>query len=332
MFRFATPIFFLLLAAIPVILLIRSRLADYAPMKVTTLKNAGLISGSFFVHTRHIVPFLTYSALILMIVAMARPQWGTEHIIVDSEGINIILAVDVSGSMQALDFKREGKVVDRLEAVKGVVGDFIQERAGDRIGMVVFGSNAFTQLPLTRDYSTISYVLEKLEIGSAGPNTAIGDAIGISVKRLDDVESKSNVIILLSDGESNSGSMAPDAAAGIAAEKNVKIYTIGVGTKGKAPFKVNSPFFGERFVYQKVNIDEAALKDIAQKTGGLYFRAENTDGLKKIYETIDRLEKTKKKVKAYAEYKEYYPYLLIPALFCLALAVILGNTRYLRVP
>lgn len=332
MFRFAAPLFFLLFILIPVIFMIRRMFATRAPMKMTTLKNADSIAGSFFVHTRHFVPFLKYIALALMVTAMARPQWGTEHVMVNTEGINIILAVDVSGSMEALDFKREDKVVNRLEAVKGVVGDFIQKREGDRIGMVVFGTNAFTQLPLTRDYSTISYVLEKIQVGSAGPKTAIGDAIGISLKRLEDIKSKSNIIILLSDGESNSGELTPEAATEIAIGKKVKIYTIGVGSDGKAPFRVKSPFFGERFVYRNVSMDEKALKEIAGKTGGMYFRAENTEGLKKIYETIDRLEKTEKKVKAYAEYREYYLYFLLPALFCIAFAVLLENTRYLRIP
>lgn len=332
MFRFASPIYFLILIAIPVILLIRSRITTQPAMKLTTLNSSLYFPGSFFVHTRHVVPFLKYTALILMIIAMARPQWGTKHVNVMSEGVNMVLAVDVSGSMEALDFKLQGKVVDRLEAVKSVINDFIKKRSGDRIGMVVFGTNAFTQLPLTRDYNTISFVLDRLKIGSAGKSTAIGDAIGISLKRLEDIKSKSNIIILLSDGENNSGELSPDVASAIAATKNVKIYTIGVGTNGKAPFKVNNAFFGERYVYQQVKIDEKTLRSIADKTGGLYFRAENTGGLEQIYETIDKLEKTEVKVKTFAEYKEFYLYFLIPALLLLILAVLLENTRYLRIP
>jgi Ca-activated chloride channel family protein len=290
------------------------------------------LSGSFFVHTRHIVPALKYMALVLMIIAMARPQWGTKHSTVETEGINIILAVDVSGSMAALDFKRDGKIVNRLEAVKGVINDFISRRNGDRIGMVVFGTTAFTQLPLTRDYNTISFILDRLEIGSAGKSTAIGDAIGISLKRSQDIESKSNIIILLTDGESNAGEIEPEVATSIALEKNVKIYTVGVGSTGQAPFKVNDPLFGERYVYQNVNIDEKLLQYIADKTNGQYFRAKNTEGLEQIYHTIDKLEKTKQKVKSWAEYKEYYFYLLVSALILMAISIILENTRYLRVP
>lgn len=267
-----------------------------------------------------------------MITAMARPQWGTRHVNVMTEGINLILAVDVSGSMAALDFKKEGKIIDRLEAVKDVVRDFISKREGDRIGLVVFGTYAFTQLPLTRDYNTISFVLDKLKIGSAGESTAIGDAIGISIKRLEDIPSKSNVIILLTDGDSNAGELSPDIAASIASEKKVKIYTIGVGTRGKAPFRVRDPIFGERLIYQQVTMDEETLKRMADKTGGQYFRAENLKGLDDIYATINRLEKTEVKVKDFTEYKEFYLYFLIPSFFLLISGLVLENTRYLRIP
>lgn len=279
-----------------------------------------------------ILPAMKYISLILMITAMARPQWGTQKMNVLTEGINIILAVDLSESMAALDFKREGKIVNRLEAVKGVVEDFVKKRSGDRIGMVVFGTYAYTQLPLTRDYQTVVSILDRLKIGSAGRSTAIGDAIGISLKRLEDIQSKSNVIILLTDGRSNSGELSPDAVIRIAEQKGVKIYTIGVGTRGKAPFLIPDPVFGERYVYQKVDMDEETLNQIADKTGGLYFRAENTQGLEKIYQTIDALEKTEVKVEAFAEYNEYYSVLLIPAFIVLGIWIILRNTRFLNIP
>jgi len=279
-----------------------------------------------------LVPVIKYAALVLMIVALSRPQWGTERTEVLTKGINIVLALDLSESMAALDFKKEGRVVNRLEAVKGVVQDFVAGRNGDRIGMVVFGTHAYTQLPLTRDYNTIVSMLDRLEIGAAGKSTAIGDAIGISLKRLADIKSKSNIIILLTDGQSNAGEISPDTAGEIAAQKGVKVYTIGVGTRGKAPFLVNDPLFGERYVYQRVNIDEDTLKAIADDTGGLYFRAENLEGLQQIYDTIDKLEKTEIKVDLFADYSEMYPWLLIPAILLLPIYVILRNTRCLVVP
>jgi Ca-activated chloride channel family protein len=265
-------------------------------------------------------------------VALARPQWGTQHTEVLTEGINIVLALDLSESMAALDFKKQGRVVNRLEAVKGVVQDFVAGRSGDRIGLVVFGTHAYTQLPLTRDYNTLVSLLDRLEIGTAGERTAIGDAIGISLKRLADIESKSNIIILLTDGQSNAGELSPENAGEIAVLRRVKIYTIGVGTRGKAPFLIKDPLFGERYVYHQVSIDEETLKAIADKTGGLYFRAEDLEGLQQIYDTIDRLEKTEVKVDIFADYSEIYPWLLIPAIVLLSLYVILRNTRYLVVP
>ena len=242
------------------------------------------------------------------------------------------MAVDVSESMAALDFRQGGKVVNRLEAVKSVINTFIAKRSADRIGMVVFGTHAYTQVPLTRDYNTISAILERLKIGAAGKNTAIGDAIGIALKRLEDIKSKSNVIILLTDGQSNTGELTPEVAAEIAAQKGVKIYTIGVGSKGKAPFLIKHPLLGERYVYQQVNMDQDTLMLISQKTKGMYFRAADTQGLQKIYDTIDRMEKTEVKVKTFAEYRELYIYFLIPAFLILILRIVLANTRFLKVP
>jgi Ca-activated chloride channel family protein len=293
---------------------------------------AAELSASPFLRLDSLPPFIFYLALALMMVALARPQWGTRQMQVTSSGINIILAVDLSESMKAVDFKYQGTVVNRLEAVKAVVREFIAHRNGDRIGMVVFGSQAYTQLPLTRDYNTITAILDRLKIGSAGRATAIGDALGISLKRLQDVESRSNIIILLTDGRSNSGQLDPLAAADIAKQKGVKVYTIGVGSRGRVPVPVDDPIFGKRYVYQRVDIDERTLKAIADETGGLYFRAENMDRLREVYAKIDKMEKTDVKTKIYAQYNDLYRYLLIPALGLLALWIVLQNTRFLRIP
>ena len=332
MLRFASPWFFLLLAVVPLLVWYRRWRHRPPTMTSSALFPVAGVPASAVLRLRFLVPAVKYAALVLMIVALARPQWGTERTEVQTEGINIVLALDLSESMAALDFKEQGRVVNRLEAVKGVVQDFVAGRNGDRIGMVVFGTHAYTQLPLTRDYNTIVSMLDRLKIGAAGERTAIGDAIGISLKRLTDIKSKSNVIILLTDGQSNAGELSPQTAGKIAREKGIKIYTIGVGTRGKAPFLVNDPLFGERYVYQRVNIDEDTLKAIADETGGLYFRAENLEGLQQIYDTIDKLEKTEVKVELFADYSEMYPWLLIPAILLLPAYVILRNTRYLVVP
>ncbi|MEJ2659329.1 MAG: VWA domain-containing protein [Desulfobacteraceae bacterium] len=332
MFRFASPYFLALLALIPATVWYGAKRVRRPALAGSGMGASDAVPRSAALKTLWLPPALFYLALALMIAALARPQWGTRRMVTNTSGINIILAIDLSESMAALDFKQGDTIINRLEAVKSVVQNFVQHRDGDRIGMVVFGSAAYTQLPLTRDYNTIITMLERLQIGAAGRSTAIGDAIGISLKRLEDIKSKSNIIILLTDGRSNSGEFEPRTTAAIAKEKGVKIYTIGVGGRGRAPFLINDPIFGQRYVYQQVNIDEATLKAVAEQTGGAYFRARDLAGLQKIYATIDKLEKTTVKMKTFADYNDLYIYLLLPAFGLLALWMILVNTRYLRVP
>jgi Ca-activated chloride channel family protein len=332
MFRFASWYFLLLLAVVPAAILFKKRRQLHPVMGLPALSAVHSIRRSAFLKLHWIMPVLKYTALGLAIAAMARPQWGTRQVSVLTEGVNLVLAVDISESMAALDFKQGGKIVNRLEAVKTVINEFISKRSGDRIGLVVFGTHAYTQMPLTRDYNTISAVLERLRIGAAGKSTAVGDAIGISLKRLEDIKSKSNIIILLTDGQSNTGELSPQTATEIAVQKGVKIYTVGVGSKGKAPFLIQHPLLGERYIYQHVDFDEDTLKFISKETNGIYFRAKDSKSLQKIYDTIDELEKTKVKVKTFAEYRELYIYLLAPSFLLLVIWVILSNTRFLRVP
>ncbi len=332
MFRFASPYFILLLLVIPAAIYYHSRRKTQPVMGSSSLLTLQDYKASWVQKSRWILPILKYGALGLMIMALARPQWGTQQMSVTTEGINIIMAVDLSESMAALDFKKQGQIVNRLEAIKGVINDFIATRKGDRIGVVVFGTLAYTQLPLTRDYNTITTIIERLQIGAAGKSTAIGDALGIALKRLEDIPSQSNIIILLTDGRSNSGELTPDVASQIAAQKQVKVYSIGVGTRGRVPFLIKDPIFGERYIYQQVDIDEETLRQVAQQTGGLYFRAEDMGGLSQIYDTIGRMEKTEVDVKTYAEYNELYAYLLASALGVLSLWILLTNTRYLHIP
>jgi Ca-activated chloride channel homolog len=331
MFRFATPYAFLLLLAIPPVIWYRRRRRRPAMAASSVPATTGPASSpALMVH--RLLPVMYYGILVLLVAALARPQWGTRRLPIDAPGINIILALDLSESMAALDFQDGGKVINRLEAVKKVVADFISKRSIDRIGMVVFGSQAYTQLPLTRDYETITEILDRLKIGAAGRSTAIGDAIGISLKRLADIKSRSNIIILLTDGRSNSGELQPEVAAEIAHKLGVKIYTIGIGGQGRAPFLIDDPIFGQRYVYQRVDMDEGALKAIAKTTGGLYFRAQGMEGLQKIYDTIDAMEKTNVKVQSFAEYNELYLYPLIPAFALLVLWIGLKNTRFVSIP
>jgi len=333
MFRFASPLFLLLLFVVCLGIFLRRKKknTDTGTIKVSSLKDLDTLSPSFMVMVSKFLPALKILSLILLIIALARPQFGDKKINVTTQGVNIILAIDLSESMRALDFKKDNEIITRLDAVKIVVKDFIMKREGDRIGMVVFGSNAFTQLPLTRDYNTIAFILDRLKIGAAGPRTAIGDAIGISLKRLQDIESKSNIIILLTDGKSNSGELSWQDAAKIAAQKKVKIYTIGVGTKGEAPFLVDG-LFGKQYVYRKVDMDMDALKTIAGQTRAGFFQAGDLKGLGQIYEMINNLEKTKVDVEKWVEYKELYPGFLEAGLIFFLMYIVLMNTRFLRVP
>ena len=270
-------------------------------------------------------------AIALLVTALARPQEGRKSTEILSAGVDILLAIDTSGSMRAMDFEKNHHPVDRLTVVKDVVSEFIDSREFDRMGMVVFGNEAFTQCPLTLDHDILHSFLNKLQIGVAGDSTAIGSAIGISVKRLKDLESKSKVIILLTDGRSNAGNITPFQAAEIAKIYGIKIYTVGVGTTGQAPFPINTPF-GQKMLMQRVAIDEDSLKKIAEQTGGRYFRATDSDSLKQIYAQIDSLEKSEVKWIDHSEYRELFPLLLIPALLLLLTETVLTQTRLRRVP
>mgnify|MGYP002630018066 CR=1 FL=1 len=331
MFRFASPLFLSLLVVFCLVIFFKFRKKNTSIIKVSSLKDLDTLFPSFMVMVSKFIPVLKIISLILLILALARPQWGDKKINVTTEGVNIILALDLSESMRALDFKKDNEIVTRLEAVKIVVRDFILKREGDRIGMVVFGSNAFTQLPLTRDYNTIAFILDRLKIGAAGPMTAIGDAIGISLKRLEDIKSKSNIIILITDGKSNSGELSWQDATKIAVQRKVKIYTIAVGTKGEAPFLVDG-LFGKQYVYQKVDVDLDALKTIAKQTQAGFFQAGDLVSLGQIYEMINNLEKTKVDVEKWVEYKELYQGLLALGLILFVMYIVLTNTRFLRVP
>ena len=329
-FQFQNPWLLLFLLALPLLALQVKR--EYRSTvhfpSLSTLKTLRPSRVDLYAGLPFIIRFL---ALALFIIALARPQEGHKSTEILSVGVDIMLALDTSGSMRALDFIEEEKRITRLAVVKGVVSDFIDNRPNDRIGMVVFGEQAYTQCPLTLDQGILQTFLSKLEIGMAGDSTAIGSAIGIAVKRLKDLESESKVIILLTDGRNNAGSLAPLQAAQTAKTFGIKIHTIGVGTKGKAPFLVNS-IFGQRYVYQEVDIDETTLTEISNITGGQYFRATDLESLKDIYKQIDEMEKSEVKVIDHSEYKELFHYFLVPGLMLLLLEVYLSNTLLRRIP
>lgn len=267
--------------------------------------------------------------LALLVLTAARPQLYNVSRDVRSPGVDIMLCLDTSGSMQALDFKLGDEPVTRLTAVKKVVTDFIKKRETDRIGLVVFGQEAFTQSPLTVDKGLLLGLVDKMEIGMAGDRTAIGSAIAVGGKRLKDLKAQSKILILLTDGRHNAGEITPLAAAEAVRALGVKIYTIGVGGKGPAPFRVKT-FLGTRLVHQQVDLDEDTLKKVAETGDGKYFRAADSRELSEIYDIIDRAEKTEVKVKEFFHFRELYAYFLVPALILFGLEILL-NTWILRV-
>jgi len=266
--------------------------------------------------------------VIFFIVAFARPQAGTENREVATETIDIMLALDVSGSMKAEDFKPQ----NRLYVAKEEIKKFVSKRTSDRIGLVIFAASSFTQCPLTLDYSILLTFLEQVKFGMVKDGTAIGMALANCINRLRESPSKSKVIILLTDGVNNAGQIDPLTAAGIAKTMEVKIYTIGVGKPGNAMYPVNDPIFGKRYVYLPNEIDEKSLREIAERTGGKYFRARSEKELEEIYEEIDSLERTEIKVSEYVQYRELFPPFVYFGLLFLIMEILLGQTLFRKIP
>ena len=270
---------------------------------------------------------LRVGALSLAIVALARPQdpnTTREHF---AEGVDIMLVLDTSTSMKAQDFRP-----NRFIAARDVASEFIAGRVSDRIGLIVFAALAFTQVPLTIDYPFLQEMLGQVEVGMIEDGTAIGTALLTAVNRLKDSTAKSKVVILLTDGQNNRGEIDPATAADAASAMKVRVYTIGVGAHGSAPFLADDPFYGQRMMQIPVEIDEEMLTSVAEKSGGKYFRATNAGALRAIYNEIGELEKTKIEERIYTDYEELFPYFLWPAFFLLILEFILGATRLRQQP
>lgn len=266
----------------------------------STLKMFSDVPKSLREKLVHLPIYLRIIALALLIIALARPQTFSSGENIYTEGIDIAMVLDISGSMLAEDFKP-----NRLEAAKKVIDDFIKGRTTDKIGLVVFSGESFTQCPLTIDYSVLRNLLKDIYSGMIQDGTAIGNAIANGVNRLKDSKAKSKVMILLTDGVNNAGEIDPITAAQIAQKFGIRIYTVGVGTMGEAPYPFQTPF-GKRYQMVPVEIDESLLKQISNITGGKYFRATNNRKLVEIYEEIDRLEKTRVEVTSYRHAKEFY--------------------------
>lgn len=276
--------------------------------------------------------FLRAIVAILLLLTLARPRLPQEETKVQAEGIDIVLAIDASGSMLAEDFKIHGKRQNRLAVAKGVVEDFIKMRKTDRIGMIAFAARAYTVCPLTLDYAWLIKNLERIKIGTIEDGTAIGSGISSSLNRLKDSTSKTRIIVLLTDGINNTGNVSPLTAAEAAHALGIKVYAIGAGTRGLVPYPVKDFFGRKSYKNVKIEIDEETLKKVAALTGGKYFRATDTVSLQEIYQEIDELEKTKVEEAGFQHYQELFSYLLIPGILLLLSEVILSNSILRRLP
>jgi len=284
------------------------------------------VPATFRERLRHIPFAVRLIAIGLLIIALARPQSFSSGENVTTEGIDIAMVLDISGSMLAEDFKP-----NRLEAAKNVIDNFVEGRTSDRIGLVIFSREAFTQCPLTIDYNVLRNLLLDIRTGMIQDGTAIGNGIANGVNRLKESDAKSRIIILLTDGVNNAGEVDPRSAAEIAKAFGIRIYTIGVGTRGEAPYPVQTPF-GTRYQMVPVEIDEALLNEIAEITGGQYFRATNNRALAEIYEKIDKLEKTKIEITSYKNASEKYHSWLWGGLILLLVELGLSRTILRKLP
>ncbi|HDK81635.1 MAG TPA: VWA domain-containing protein, partial [Nitrospirae bacterium] len=278
------------------------------------------------------IVILRVAALIFIVIALSRPQSMTKDTEIQTEGIDIVLAIDTSTSMRAEDFELDGKRTNRLEAVKDVVKEFIRNRHDDRIGIVAFAARAYTVSPLTLDYGWLMQNMDRVKIGMIEDGTAIGSGLSSALNRLKDTKAKGKVVILLTDGRNNAGMISPLTAAEAASALNIKVYTIGAGTKGLAPYPAKDIFGNTVYQQVRIDIDDKTLEKIAEKTNAQYYRATDTESLRNIYREIDKLEKTPIKERGYVQYNELFSLFLIPGLILLLLEVIFKNTILRRIP
>ena len=328
MITFANPWCLLLLLIIPAILAYyfynRKRLT--AEIRFSSTKVFQEMPKSYKHYLRYLPLALHMLALAALIIAIARPQKSDSWSNQTTEGIDIVMAVDISSSMLAEDLKP-----NRLRAAKKVATEFISSRRNDNIGLVVFAGESFTQCPLTVNHAELINLLNGIESGMIEDGTAIGSGLATAVNRIKDSKAKSKVIILLTDGSNNRGQIAPSTAGEIAKSFGIRVYTIGVGTRGMAPYPFQTPY-GVQYQDVEVDIDEESLKNIAETTGGEYFRATDTKSLSSIYKEIDKLEKTKIEVKEFSKKEELYHWFVLVLVVCLIGEITLRNTVFKSIP
>jgi Ca-activated chloride channel family protein len=342
-FQFEDPEFFFLLLLIPILAWWAGRMGPEAAIRFSSIALVKKISRNRHSRPGKLLFGLRLLALVAIITALARPQIGRMNENIEAEGIDIVVTLDLSGSMSALDLSTQEDIVTRLDAAKRVVENFIGKREFDRIGLVAFAANAYVVSPLTLNHDWLKRNLGRLELGEIdGAGTAIGTALGASINRLRDHDARSRIVILLTDGENNAGAVSPIAAAEVAKTLGVKVYTIATGKKGRVPIpatdrkgRIVRDSEGKPIYRGRSNIsnyDEAELTEIAELTGGRFFSATKDGDLERIYDEIDELETTKIELRSYATFTELFVWLASLGLLLLALEQVLRNTRYRRLP
>jgi Ca-activated chloride channel family protein len=330
MLRLAHPMYLLGLLLVPALIAryVWQQRRGLATLRYSSLALAEPLLASPWLKWRHVPFALRMVALALLCLGLARPQTVDVEEEILTPGIDIMMAIDNSTSMAAEDLEP-----NRLTAAKKVVEDFVEGRRNDRIGLVVFAGRSYPRCPLTLDYGILRALLDGVQFASREEDgTAIGMGLANAVNRLRDAKGKSQVIILLTDGRNNQGEIDPATAADLAHSLGVKVYTIGVGTTGEAPYPYDDPVFGRRYVMLRVDLDEKSLREIAARTGGSYFRATDADRLREIFEEIDLMEKTEVKMKRYERFGELYLYLLVPAGLLLLVEQGLAVSRFRSLP
>lgn len=327
MIQFKNPEYFLLFAVLPFLYvwLMKRRKSSLSVSFVSELKKIGTGRASRIQQHLNLLRIIAFT---LLVVALTRPQTVTSEREFEASGIDIVLALDISGSMLAEDFKP----INRITVAKQEAKRFIQSRQSDRIGLVVFSAKSYTQCPLTLDYDVLMKLIDDIEVGMIKDGTAIGLGIANAVNRLRETDGKSKIIILLTDGNNNAGNIDPITAAELARSFGIRIYTIGIGTAGMVPFPIEDPIFGKRYVQAQVDIDEGILKRISDITGGLYFSARDAASLAKVYKRINELEKSVFKVKEYTSFSELFHGLLLTGLMLLMLEMLFRNTLFIKIP
>ena len=333
MIQFLQPQWLWLLTLLPLVMLMRGRRGPVAAVEFSDVGLAREVARSSRARVGRWVWLFAVLAGALMIIGLARPQRAHSRTEITANGIDIMLGLDVSGSMQALDFQVDGQRVNRIAVVKSVVSKFIEERPSDRIGLIAFAAAPYLVSPLTLDHDWLQQNLERVSTAVAGDDgTAIGSAIAAAVNRLRTSNAKSKIVVLLTDGMNNTGKISPIAAAEAAQAMGVKVYTIGVGVRGMAPIPVRDQAGNMHLIMDKVDVDEQTLQTVATTTGGKFYRATDTDSLEKIYEQINRLEKTAHTVQKFEHVEELYSWALIPAAAILGFGLLLQHTRFRRLP